>query len=67
MHLRVHTVEADQFCEYKNHLSGLMTENIEEVHYRIAILGLNMQPVTDAATTLAGQVGIAADGGPGLV
>ena len=31
MHLRVYTVEADRFREYKNQLSGLKTENIDEV------------------------------------
>ena len=40
MYLWVHTVEADQFCEYKNQLSGLKTENILEARDHITALGL---------------------------
>ena len=54
MHLRVHTVEEDRFREYKNQLSGLTTENIDEVRYRIAALGLYTGPVPDAAAASAG-------------
>ena len=54
MHLWVHTVEADCFCEYKNQLSGLTTENINEVCDRIAALGLYMGPVSDAAAASVG-------------
>ena len=67
MHLRVQTVEADCFCEYKNQLSGLTTENINEVCDHIAALGLYMGPVSDAAAASAGQVGAVASGGPGVV
>ena len=54
MHLRVHTVEADRFCEYKNQLSGLTTENIDKVRDRIAALGLYKGPVSDAAMASVG-------------
>ena len=64
MRFCVHTVEADRFCEYKNQLSGLMTENINEVRDQIAALGLYTGPVSDAAVASAGQVGAAAGGGP---
>ena len=67
MHLCVHTVEADRFCEYKNQLSGLMNKSIDEVHDRIAALGLHTWPVSDAAAASAGQVGAVAGGGPGAV
>ena len=54
MHLRVHTVEEDRFREYKNQLSGLTTENIDEVRNCIAALGLYTGPVPDAAAASAG-------------
>ena len=67
MHLRMHTVEADQFREYKNQLSGLTTENINKVCDCIAALGLYTGPVSNAAVASASQVGAAAGGGPGAV
>ena len=54
MHLQVHTVEADRFREYKNQLSGLMTENIDEVHNLIAALGLYTGPVSNTAVASVG-------------
>ena len=54
MHLRVNTVETDQFCEYKNQLSGLTAGNINEVCNCIAALGLYMGPVSDAAAASVG-------------
>ena len=46
--------KTDQFCEYKNQLSGLTAENIDEVCNHIAALGLYMGPVSDAAAASAG-------------
>ena len=42
MHLQVHTLEADQFHEYRNQLSGLTTENIDEVCNHINMLGARL-------------------------
>ena len=67
MHLRVHTVEADRFHEYKNQLSGPTTDNIDKLCDGIAALGLYTGPVSDAAAASAGQMGAAAGGGPGAV
>ena len=54
MHLWAHTVKADCFREYKNQLSGLTTDNIDEVRNLVAALGLYTKPVSNAATASAG-------------
>ena len=57
MHLRVHTVDDDRFREYKNQLSGLTTENVDEVREKIAAMGLYTGPAV-AVAPAAASVGV---------
>ena len=57
MHLRVHTVDDERFREYKNQLSGLTMENVDEVREKIAAMGLYTGPAV-VAEPAAASVGV---------